>query len=173
MSQKNNREKVLQEFFDFPTKRFHVRELCRKTKLSTTTVTKVINDLVKEKLVLREKTKVLHELKANLNDKKFKRAKQFNNLKEFYSSGLVDFLVKKYRHPEAIVLFGSYSRGEDWEDSDIDMVIITNRREDYDLSEFENKLKKEIQILHLKTWKISEKSKHNVINGITLYGKLC
>ena len=173
MLQKNNRDKVLQEFFDFPTKRFHVRELCRKTKLSTTAVTKIIDELVKDKLVLREKTKVLHELKANLKDKMFKRAKQVNNLKEVYDSGLVDYLALKYRHPEAIVLFGSYSRGEDWEDSDIDIFVISEKRRFLDLSKFESNLKKEIHLIDLKTWKISEKTQHNIINGILVYGKLC
>ena len=55
-------------------------------------------------------------------------------------SGLLDFLVDNF-FPDAIVLFGSASRGEDTEKSDIDLFLVAER-EEIELSGFEKKLKR-------------------------------
>ena len=80
-------------------------------------------------------------------------------------------MIKEYFNP-VIVLFGSYSKGEDIENSDIDLYIETPSKREIKPTEFEKKLKRKIQIFKHK--KISEiKSKdliNNIINGVSLNG---
>ena len=54
--------------------------------------------------------------------KKFLIEKRLFNIKMVFESGLADYIVKEHFNP-VIVLFGSYSRGEDTEKSDIDIAI--------------------------------------------------
>ena len=46
-----NNEKILSIFFDFPTRRFSVRELGRMIKMHPNVVSKVIKALVKKELI--------------------------------------------------------------------------------------------------------------------------
>ena len=76
--------------------------------------------------------------------KKFIRMKRIYNLNSLYLAGLVDFLVKEYNNPEAIICFGSYSKGEDFEKSDIDIAIINGKEKDIALEKFEKNLGRKI-----------------------------
>ena len=74
--------------------------------------------------------------------------------------------------PKSIVLFGSYQRGEDIENSDIDL-FIESKKEKLDINIFEKKLKRKIE-LHFKEDFTSypKELKNNIINGIVLSGFL-
>ena len=69
-----------------------------------------------------------------------------------------------------IVLFGSFAKGEDIEDSDIDLYIETLSKKNIDLEKFEKLLKRKIQIFRHKN--LNEISNphlaNNIINGIIL-----
>ncbi|MFW6025447.1 MAG: nucleotidyltransferase domain-containing protein, partial [Candidatus Woesearchaeota archaeon] len=127
----NNTKKVLDRFFIRPTEEFHLRKLARETKLSTTAVKNAIDSLKKERLVNVEKTKIKTTMIANRSDK-FIRLKKLFNLKSIYLSEFYEKLIKDYKKPECIILFGSYMRGEDIERSDIDITVITEKeKKDY------------------------------------------
>lgn len=53
--------------------------------------------------------------------------KRLFNLSEIYKSGIIDFLIKEYS-PNSISLIGNYSRGEDIEKSDVDIVVISDKK---------------------------------------------
>ena len=70
------------------------------------------------------------------------------------------------------MLFGSFQRGEDVEDSDIDLFVEACKM-DLDLNSYEKKLNRKIQIHFRKCFgKLPEELKNNIINGIVLYGYL-
>ena len=91
------------------------------------------------------------------------------NINSLFESGLIDYLINEYSNP-VIVLFGSYSKGEDIENSDIDIYIETPKMHRFDLQKFEKILKRKIQIFNHRN--IKEVSNlhlsNNIINGITL-----
>ena len=88
-----------------------------------------------------------------------------------YDSGLIDFLKEKYQFPETIIIFGSYSKGEDTEKSDIDIAVITRLEKNLDFSLFEKKLQRKINLLELKNLEKAKKEFiNNLINGIVLDG---
>ena len=164
--------KILNLFFENSNKEFYIREIARVIKIHPNTVMKQVNFLVKEGLLIRKKTKVTVQISANIENPKFIYYKRINNLKKIYDSGVIEYLIEKFNHPEAIVLYGSYSKGEDTEKSDIDIAIVTKRSIELDLTEFEKKLKKSIHLIDIIPSKAQKEFINNLINGITLYGNL-
>ncbi len=165
-----NQEKVLDIFLNDPLEKFHLREIARLTNLNPNTILNITNQLVKENLIKKEKKKHIVELNANFDNKEFRIFKRISNLSKVYESGVVEFLNKKF-DPEAIVLMGSYSRGEDIEKSDIDIVIISKKDyEDLNLDKFYGKLGKYIHLIIVYYDKMSNEFYNNLINGIVLEG---
>jgi predicted nucleotidyltransferase len=172
MIEKTTIQKVLQYFFIHPTIEIHLRELSRKLKLSMPTILSTIAELKKEKLVDVTKTRVLTTIKANLDNPRFIHLKRVYNLEQLYKSELVVFLEKLYNRPQAIVCFGSFSRGEDLEKSDVDLAIITLKEKNIDLTNFEKRLHRKISLHHINLSKCSGNFKANLYNGIVLNGVL-
>ena len=86
-----------------------------------------------------------------------------------YDSGLIDFLKIEFSNP-VIILFGSYSKGEDTETSDIDVYIETPSVKELSLEKFEKILKRNIQVFrHAKIEGIRNSNlSNNIINGMIL-----
>ena len=100
--------------------------------------------------------------------------KLFYNIRKIKESGLVDALNRFYAKP-AILLFGSASSGEDTEDSDFDLLIVSEKTKDFtEKQKFEKNLNRKLQIFVVK--KISDlKNEHlvnNVLNGLVLQGRI-
>jgi predicted nucleotidyltransferase len=170
MIEKSTTEKVLGLFFENPSREFHLRELSRMLKLSMPTIISTTDSLAKEKLITKEKGKVITKVKANREYIEFIRNKRLYNLERLYYSGIVDFLSNSYNHPKNIILFGSFSKGEDIENSDIDIAISTNKKISLELLKYENVMKKSINIHEIDINKVREEFKANLANGIILEG---
>src|SRR3989338_9511543 len=154
MIDKNSISIVLDVFFDSPTKEFHARELSRKTNLSIFSVLEAIKKLSKEGIISVHKKGNMKIVKSS-NSVKFIRKKRIRNLENVYDSGLVDYLNETYDNPEGIILFGSYSRGDDIESSDIDIAILTKEHKDHkSLERFGKLLSRKISIHEIDIKKI-------------------
>ncbi len=96
--------------------------------------------------------------------------KRADNLKLIYESGLVDFIEQELAGA-TIVLFGSYSRGEDTETSDLDLAIIGRKEKSINLSKYEKVLGRKINLNFYEAWsRIHRNLKENLCNGIVLVG---
>lgn len=168
----NNTPKIEKEIFENPTYKFHIRELARKTRLNPNTVITIVGRLNREGIVKRRRIKNITEVYANTDNKNFLRKKRLFNIGQLYSSGLVDFLISHFNNPEAIVSIGSYSRGEDIEKSDIDIVVITNKSSVANIEKYEKILKRGIHLLVMTYKDISKEFYQNTINGVILHGFL-
>jgi len=118
-------KKILNYFVKHPTSQIHLRGLAEETGVSHTWVRKVVSKFESAGLVEVEKSYDFR-IRARREDDLFKAIKMTHNLLTLHD--LADYLEKEYHHPEAIVVFGSYAKGEDIEKSDIDVAIITNKR---------------------------------------------
>lgn len=170
MQTKETKNKVLKVFFDNPTKKFHIREIARLTGLNPNTVLNILTVLEKENLIKKTKMKHIVEVSANINEE-FKNEKRINNLSRLYESGVIGYLVSEL-HSEAISIIGSYSTGEDMENSDIDLVAISKEEKELNLSKFEKFLNRKIHLIVTGYKAMSEEFYLNLINGIILYGYL-
>jgi len=166
------RNKVLELFCIDPDAKLHIREIARQSNLNPNTVLKETKNLAKEGLLIITKTKAIKEVKVNKEAELFYTIKKIYNLSNLYFSGFVDFLYKEYNAPEAIILFGSYGRGEDTKNSDIDIAIITNRELKLDLRNFEKIFNRTIQIHEINLKKVGKTFIATLINGIILKGYL-
>ena len=168
-----NKKGLVTEFFlQNPTREAHLRELARKTGISFPWVRKLVYGLAKEGLLLRKKEHGLVLIKANRDNRLFRAFKQSYNLLSLHTSGLVSKLDEEFHRPQAIVLFGSYSKGEDIETSDIDIAVISNKDYSADLSGFEKKLQRSIKIQVLPRERIEREFWNTLANGIVLSGYL-
>ena len=167
----SNLWKIKKSIFENPTKRFHVRELARITKLNPNTITNLSEKLGKQEIIIKEKKKHLSEIYANIKSKKFITAKRIFNLSQLYSSGLVDFLEREYL-PRVISVVGSYSRGEDIEKSDIDIVLIGSKEKISEFERFEKILSRKIHLISTGYKQMTHEFYTNLINGTILAGYL-
>ena len=150
------------------------RMIAKFLKVSPTAIKKVLPLLEKEGLIKLEKGKNinLNLVSLNQDSKRTIELKRIENLKNIYESRLVDFLEEKF-HGCAIILFGSYSRGEDTITSDIDIAIIGTKGKEIDLSIFEKKLEKAIRVNFYHSFNdIHLHLKSNIFNGIVLAGAI-
>lgn len=171
MKRQNIKEELKAYFFMNPTAKLRVRQIERELKLPLPSVIRYVNELEREQVLKKIEMGTVVFYSADRSSKKFLLEKRLFNTRLMYTSGLIDFLINELSNP-AIIIFGSYSKGEDVENSDIDIYIETLSRKEINLESFEKKLKRKIQIFRHKH--ISEiKNTHlanNIINGINLNG---
>lgn len=186
MAQKNNNDwsplfgksafKVAEFIFNEPNRIFHIRKLEKETGLSTTAVKTSIQKLESYKIVDVESTSLTTNVKAKTDSDSYTFYKRMFNLYKLQRYGFVEHVRKMFK-PEAIVLFGSFSRGEDVEESDVDILVMTSNRKSEKLDKLvdimENELKRKLDITMLPSLDRSESEfKNAVANGIILYGYL-
>lgn len=165
--------KTAEVFFKEPTKEHYLIEISKKAKLAHTSVKKKLETLNKEGIIKEIKEKkgkrIFPVYKANLENKEYRYYKKLFNIEKIRP--LVDFLNDALM-PKSIILFGSYSRGEDTEDSDIDLFLECEKKE-INPSKFKTYLNRNIQLHFKPNFKDYPKElKNNIINGIVLQGYL-
>ena len=175
MLQKSSMVRVLEFFFINPSKEHSLKNISKKVKLAHTSVKNNLNKLVKLRLILesiekRGKRK-FPVYKANRDYKFFRNYKIIHNLSSVLESGLIGFIEEKLM-PKSIILFGSYRKGEDTENSDIDL-FIECKEEKLNLKIFEKKMGKRIQLHFKENFNLYPKElRNNITNGIVLDGFL-
>ena len=121
---KSNTQKVLRYLAQYPEKVLLSSEIKKDLKISRAGVHSALQELLRKHLIQREQRgkAYLYQIQSELSI-----LKQFKVLD---STITLDPLVKKVNSfVNKIILFGSCSRGENTEDSDIDLLIITHEKE--------------------------------------------
>ncbi len=166
---------VARVFFDEPAKAHSLREIARKAGIAHTALKSHINVLRRNGVIAEKREKIGKRIwpiyKAAFESDSYKLYRKLDMIYRLHSSGFVSYLERTYQ-PDCIVLFGSAARGEDAEDSDIDIFLQASDRE-VALSRFESALKRKIQ-LHIKPRfrQYPDELRNNIANGIVLYGFL-
>ena len=163
---------ILELLFTFPRKQFSYRDIERNTDLSIGTISKYVPLLEKQDLLKRDVRPTAKYVSANFSNPTFRQLKRANNLKKLYESNIINELEIKLR-PTSIVLFGSYSRGEDTEESDIDIAILGGRKFQLNRKPFEKKLQRHINLTQIqRVTKMQDEFKQTLINAIVVSGLL-
>ncbi|OIO62264.1 hypothetical protein COY26_01700 [Candidatus Woesearchaeota archaeon CG_4_10_14_0_2_um_filter_33_10] len=148
------------------------REIAKLLKVSPTAVSNSIKKLRENSLINVEKTKTINFISFNRDGQRAVEMKRVENLKNLYTYGLSDYLEEELAGA-TIILFGSYSIGEDTNTSDIDIAVIERKNKMIDIEKFEKILNRKININFYNSWKdIHKHLKNNILNGITLHGSV-
>jgi predicted nucleotidyltransferase len=148
-----------------------MREVSRRARLAQASVINHLKALKKEGLVVKEKKGTYSTYRANRENSEFRLLKKQNLVWRISKCGLASFLEEKFK-PNCIVLFGSGSRGEDTETSDIDIFVQAEEAE-LDLKKYEKALGRKIMMLFEPDLKaLNKELLNNIINGQILYGYL-
>ena len=168
MVQKCSYLKVLEVFFQEPTSIQFIKSISRKINLAPTSVKNHVNQLIIDKLIIPKESIPFNGFIANRDNEKFIHYKRSYNLFSLFE--LNQFIISEL-YPKKIILFGSYSIGEDVESSDIDLIIISKANKEFKLDKFEKELKRKINIMIInKLDKLDNIIKNKVNEGIILYG---
>ncbi len=159
---------LLQFFCNYPTTPFSISKIAEKNDLSRPWVAEKVEKFRKEGLVEVEKKGNMKEVAFNRDREESKRAKRVINLEAIYSSGIVDRIVEEFSYPEAVVLFGSFAKGEDTEKSDIDIAVLSRTEGDIDM----NIMGREVSVKAFDPADIPRNMLESLANGIVLYGYL-
>ena len=171
MRTKNITPEIIEHFFVNPTAKLRVREIERALKLPLPSIIRYCKDLEKEKILSIVKTGSVIFYTADRTSEKFLLEKKLFNIKQVYESGTLGYIRRELSNP-TIVLFGSYAKGEDTEESDIDLYLETPSKKEVNMDKFEKILKRKIQILRHKNLKDIQNPHlaNNIINGVLLNG---
>ncbi|MEM3405797.1 MAG: nucleotidyltransferase domain-containing protein [Candidatus Pacearchaeota archaeon] len=148
------------------------RQIAKHLGVSQTGITKALPLLEKLNYIKVKKDKETGRwsIELNRNNKRVWQLKRVENLKNIYETGFFDFLEKEFPGT-TIILFGSYSRGDDTINSDVDIAIIGAKRKEIDLSSYEKFFERKINLNFYSSFsEIHKNLKENLANGILLAG---
>ena len=148
------------------------REIAIILNVSPTAVANSLKKLRENDFVTSEKTKTINFISFNRDYFRAIELKRVENLKNIYLSGLSDYLEQALPGG-TIILFGSYSRGEDTNTSDIDLAVIGRQDKMLNLKKHEKILNRKINVNFYNSWSdIHIHLKNNILNGILLHGSI-
>ena len=171
-------QKVLNLFFREPYREFHLREAARESKVSPMTAKKQLDRFADEGIVEKSKKANLVLFMANTKNKRFQLMKAADSIEKIGESGLLKALTAEL-NPVSIVLFGSTARGQDSKDSDIDLLVISKKKQEIDFEAYERKLKRKINLIIYDSPEWKKKATDDkpfylriLLDGIALHGEL-
>ncbi len=115
--------KCLSWFFAFPNKEMSLNDLSASIKISKTTAKSIVNRLVNEGFLKIQELGKLWRISCNFEHIYNKTLKITSNLERIYLSEILTETYKIIPNAKAIILFGSYRKGDDNENSDIDIAV--------------------------------------------------
>lgn len=171
MITKNIKERIKEYYFVNPGSKLRVREIEKHLGLPLPSVIRYCRELQDEGILTTIKMGNVVFYTADRTSRDFLLEKRLYNIKSIYGSGIIEFLNTGLGNP-VVILFGSYSKGEDTETSDIDIYVETHSKKEISVKEFEKTLKRKIQIFKHKNMKEINNLNlsNNIINGIILNG---
>lgn len=171
--------KIIRLFLGNPTTPFYVKEVARRLKVSPSSVSNFLNHMQYDGVFKKEIAGNAHFYRLNNELEIVKKLKVFYTLLKIQNLNLVDLFKEKDETIISLVLYGSYSSGENDERSDFDLLVISNQKKDFIevLQRIEKEIGKEavVERFSIASWKeIKRKDKafyKSVMeNHIILYG---
>ena len=166
---------VLDYLLQHCEKEFHLREISRSLKVSSSTAKMALDKLIKKGFIKEKKTANLRIFKCDIENIIVRQMKITKNISWIMEKGLIEIL-KEELNPISIVLFGSFAKGINKEDSDLDILVITNNDRKLKINSIG---RYELQVIIIKPEEWSRKGKKEdpfyyevISSGIPLYGKM-
>ena len=176
MYQKIIQLKVLSLFMDNPYEKYYLREAARILKISPMTLKRTLDFLLQNKLIRREVVKNQILYSADMQNPALKHLKIAYNLSLLWHKNIVEFIRKKIPGTNTIILYGSYAKGENDRESDVDILIISTAKKNISASVSEL-IGKEVNLSIFSPAEWTKQARTNkafyldvITEGIVLYG---
>ncbi|KXB08306.1 hypothetical protein AKJ56_01540 [candidate division MSBL1 archaeon SCGC-AAA382N08] len=158
-------------FYKNPDLKTHLRGLAEKINTSPGFISKKIDSLIKKGIVKEKREGNMRTFSANTRNDKYRRSKRAFNIQEILTSDLIPQLENNL-YPDGLILFGSYSKGTDTKNSDIDIAVLNGRKNTTDLSDYEEKMERSINLTYTTLEKAEPEFIETLANGLVLTGYL-
>ncbi|MBU3904668.1 MAG: nucleotidyltransferase domain-containing protein [Nanoarchaeota archaeon] len=170
-------QRVLEILFIYPDKEFSLSDLAKEAGVAKANIGDMLDKFIEMNLIEITKLKKIWRIRAKRESWDFVKNKIVYNLDLIYKTDLLEFLNNHYQNPKSIILFGSFRRGEDISDSDIDIAVETDIGEYRietlkELHNLEKDIKRKISIHLFSRGNIDLNLFNNIANGIVLSGFL-
>lgn len=134
--------KIMQLFYKDKTMKLHLREIARQTKLHEPSVTRFLNNLEKDHILKSEKDGNLKKYSIRISRRTYSifelfDIERFEKLPNIRQDAIKIYLDKLPEKSVFALLFGSTAKETYKEDSDIDILIITNNKISAEKAEYE------------------------------------
>jgi predicted nucleotidyltransferase len=160
---------TLEPFFEDCYRRYSVREYATLIKVSPPTASSILKNFTSQDL-LNEKKERVYKFYWVKRDSNFIDLSRIYWKNKFMRLGILKYIENEVIDP-LIILFGSLSKAEVTESSDIDFAMICSNKKNLDLKKFEKKLGRNIHLLVFKSLdEIPKELKSNILNGFVLRG---
>lgn len=161
---------------DNPYEKYYLREAARRLKISPMTLKRSLDFLLKNNLILKEKSKNQILYSPNIQNPAFRHIKISRSLSVLMQKGIVEFIKEKVPGVSSIILYGSYAKGEETKDSDMDILIIASGKINIS-GELSSLLRRDANLSLFSPAEWSRQAKTNrafyldvITEGIVLYG---
>lgn len=167
----NIKRRIKEYFFTNPTEKLRVRQIERQIQVPLPSAIRYAKELEKEKILKKTVTAGVTFYSADRSSQQFLIEKKLFNIKLLYFCGIIDYLILNYDNP-VLISFGSFSKGEDIETSDVDLYIETPMKSKCNLEKFEKILQRKIQLFIYKNLRDIKNKElaNNIVNGVLLNG---
>jgi len=138
-------DRVLELFFDNPTKEWHFEEIAKQSKIARSKADNWLKRFLKEELIKRvkERGRMPYYL-SNYQSPSYQNKKRLFASNKLYDSGLLNHLSSLGK-AKTVILFGSFVRSDWYKKSDIDIFIFGDP-EGLSIAKYEMKLHRDIQL---------------------------
>ncbi|MGM5483266.1 MAG: nucleotidyltransferase domain-containing protein [Nanobdellota archaeon] len=169
-------DKIKEWFFAFPDKEFTLTQLVKTLRISKTTANREVKRLEKEGFLRIQILGNLWRITCNLRHPYNTEIKIPYNLEQVYKSKIVEKIREKFPSSRAIILFGSYRKGDDVSTSDLDIAveILNSKTNIIELEKIDLGFRKKV-IVNLTIFSRKDINLNlftNIANGIVLDGLL-
>jgi len=169
---------ILYWFFAYPEVKITLTELSKKLGISKKTASRIVTDLAKENFLIVEPIGKSWRIHCNIQHRYNRMYKIGHNISLVYSSGIIAEIYRLIGNPKAVILFGSYRKGDDMGTSDLDIAVEVLGNEDLRIIHLgtlpQLGFRKNVQVnLHIFSRnKIDLNLFANIANGVILDGFL-
>lgn len=137
-----NAQKILWFLIQHPGKGYLEKEIQKSTKISKAGVNFALKDLTKVKLTQRQKRGKIAFYRVDYTHPVIKQLKTLRNVLE-----INPILEKLKPKSEKVILYGSCARGEDIDQSDLDLFVVTNNENEVSNMSKEWRSKRKLQLV--------------------------
>ena len=168
-------ENVLGLFFNYPGREWHFEEILQKAKIVRSKANGWLKQFIKEGLIrrIKEKNKMPYYI-SKYASPPYKNRKKLFAFNQLYRSGFLDHLTSLPK-AKAVIIFGSFTRSDWYNDSDIDLFIY-GESEGLKLASYGLKMHRDIQVFVCHNQKelarFGEGLLRNVIKGNVIKGDI-